>query len=56
MESPLFMAFEGFCGPKMDLPMKKSPHADLAALRGPEFVTLLAVFREDPGRLQPEPE
>ena len=43
MESPLSIAFEGFCGPKTDLLMKKSPHADLAVLRGPEFVTLLAV-------------
>ena len=35
------MDFGGLCGPKPDLLIKKSLHADLAALRGPEFVTLV---------------
>ena len=38
------MDFGGLCGPKPDLLIKKSPHADLAALRGPEFVTLDKAF------------
>ena len=43
LESQLLFKFLLFRVPIADLRQRKSPQADLAALRGPEFVTLVTL-------------